>query len=135
MFRYDFPPETGPVGNFLNDLAVDDAHGFVYIANVGGGSEPALVVVDLNNKNSRRFTASPALGAEDVDLVMEGRPIGLRSEDGKVKPVRIAVNPITLSADGETLFFGAMNGETWYRVPARLLREGARDEAIAAAIA
>ncbi len=69
-------------------------------------------MVNLNNKNSRRFTASPALGAEDVDLVVEGRPIGLRGEDGKVKPVRIAVNPITLSADGETLFFGAMNGET-----------------------
>jgi hypothetical protein len=23
-FRYDFPSETGPVGSFLNDLAVDD---------------------------------------------------------------------------------------------------------------
>jgi sugar lactone lactonase YvrE len=45
------------------------------------------------------------------------------------------LNPITLSADGETLYFGAMNGETWYRVPARLLREGADDATIAAAIA
>ena len=61
--------------------------------------------------------------------------IGPRGEDGKVKPARIAVNPITLSADGETLFFGAMTGQTWYQVPARLLREGAGDAEIAKAIA
>ncbi|WP_020505504.1 L-dopachrome tautomerase-related protein [Lamprocystis purpurea] len=134
VYRYDFPPETGPAGSFLNDLAVDDARGFVYIADVGGSQSPALVVLDLNQRRSRRFTASPALQAEDVDLVVEGRVIGPRGEDGKVKPARIALNPITLSADGETLFFGAMNGETWYQVPARLLREGATDAVIAAAI-
>ena len=67
--------------------------------------------------------------------MVEGRVIGLRGADGKVKPARIAVNPITLSADGETLYFGAMNGKTWYQVPARLLREGADDATIAAAIA
>ncbi len=134
VFRYDFPPETGPAGSFLNDLAVDDARGFVYLADVGGNSAPALVMVDLNHKTSRRFAASPALQAEDVDLVVEGQVIGRRGEDGKVKPARVGLNPITLSADGETLYFGAMNGETWYRLPARLLREGADDAAVAAAI-
>ncbi len=133
-FRHDFPPETGPVGSFLNDLAVDGERGFVYIADVGGQHAPALVTVDLNRGTSRRFTASPALQAEDVDLVVEGRVITLPGEGGKPKPARIAVNPITLSADGETLYFGAMNGETWHRVPARLLREGANDDRIAAAI-
>jgi sugar lactone lactonase YvrE len=133
-FRYDFPPETGPVGSFLNDLAVDDERGFVYIADVGGDHEPALVTVDLNTQTSRRFSTSPALQAEDLDLVVEGRVIGTRGDDGQVQPARIAVNPITLSADGETLYFGAMNGKTWYRVPAHLLREGAGDEAIAGAI-
>ena len=135
VYRYDFPPETGPVGSFLNDLAVDDARGFVYLADVGGSHEPALVTVDLKAHASRRFTASPALQAEDLDLVVEGRVIGPRGEDGKVKPARVAVNPITLSADGETLYFGAMTGETWYQVPARLLREGAEDAEIAKAIA
>jgi sugar lactone lactonase YvrE len=135
VFRYDFPPETGPAGSFLNDLAVDDARGFVYIADPGGSREPALVVVDLNKRTSRRFTASPALQSEDVDLVVEGRAIRLRGDDGKVKPARIAVNPITLAANGETLYFGAMNGKTWYRVPTRLFREGAEDATVAAAIA
>ena len=134
VFRYDFPPETGPAGSFLNDLAVDDERGFVYIADVGGAGEPALVTVDINNSSSRRFSASPALRAEDLDLLVEGRVIGTKGSDGRVKPARIAVNPITLSADGETLYFGAMNGKTWYQVPARLLRDGAPEETIAAAI-
>ena len=134
VFRYDFPPETGPAGSFLNDLAVDDERGFVYLADVGGNREPGLVVVDLTRLTSRRFAASPALQAEDVDLVVEGRVIGPRGDDGQVEPVRITLNPITLSGDGETLYFGAMNGETWYRLPARLLRDGAEDATIAAAI-
>lgn len=135
VYRYDFPPETAPPGTFLNDLAVDADRGFVYIADPGGGQAPALVTLDLDQRTSRRFTASPALQAEDLDLVVEGRVIGLPGADGKPKPARIAVNPITLSADGETLYFGAMNGKTWYQVPARLLREGADEATLAAAIA
>jgi sugar lactone lactonase YvrE len=135
VHRYDFPEDTAPAGSFLNDLAVDADRGFVYIADVGGSFEPALVVVDLAQDASRRFTASPALAAEDVDLMVDGRVLGPRDAAGNLSPARIALNPITLSADGETLYFGAMNGETWYRLPARLLREGADDAALAAAIA
>jgi hypothetical protein len=98
-FRYDFPPETGPADSFLNDLSVDDERGFVYIADVGGSHQ------------------------EDVDLVVEGRVIGFQGPDGQLQPARRAVNPITLSADGETLCFGAVNGETWYRLPARVVYE------------
>jgi len=138
VFRHNFPPETGPVGSFLNDLAVDAQRGFVYIADVGANTdsaiEPAIVVVDLAANRSRRFTASDTLAAEDVDLVVEGRVLGPRDADGKLDPARIALNPITLSADGETLYFGAMNGTNWYAVPARLLRDGADDETVAAAI-
>jgi sugar lactone lactonase YvrE len=90
--------------------------------------------VDLDTKTSRRFTNSAALIAEDVDLIVEGRVIGFQGEDGQLKPARIAVNPITLSADGQVLYFGAMNGETWYQLPTRLLREGAEDKEIAAGI-
>lgn len=133
-FRHDFPPETAPLGSFLNDLAVDDERGFVYLADIGGAQGPALVTVDLNRQVSRRFGASPALQAEDVDLVVEGRVIGTRDQGEGFRAARVAVNPITLSADGETLYFGAMTGRTWYRLPTHLLREGAEESAIAAAI-
>jgi sugar lactone lactonase YvrE len=135
VFRYDFPPETGPAGSFLNDLAVDDERGFVYIADPGGTREPGLVTVDINQPSSRRFSASPALQAEDVDLVVGERLISTKGKDGVFKPARVPLNPITLSANGETLYFGAMNGRTWYQIPAKLLREAANDAAIAAAIA
>lgn len=135
VWRHGFPPEAAPPGSFLNDLAVDDRRGFVYIADPGGTVEPALVVVDVNAGTSRRFTASTALQAEDLDLVVDGRVLGKPGADGQFQPARVGVNPITLSADGETLFFGAMTGATWYRLPTRLLREGADDATIAAAIA
>ena len=85
LFRYDFPADTGPVGSFLNDLAVDDERGFVYIADVGGAAEPALVTVDLNAGSSRRFTASESLQAEDVDLVVDGRS-GQATGEGRTAP-------------------------------------------------
>lgn len=134
VFRYDFPSETGPKGSFLQDVAVDEDHGFVYIADVGGAHEPAIVVVDLGKNASRRFTGHPSLSPEDVDLVVEEKVITIADADGQPKPARIGINPITLSADKETLFYGAMNGTNWYRVPARLFREGADDAAIAAAV-
>jgi sugar lactone lactonase YvrE len=49
------------------------------------------------------------------------------------QPARVGVNPLTLSADGKILYFGAATGTHWYSVPTSLLRSG-RDEAIAAAI-
>ncbi|MEN8175863.1 MAG: L-dopachrome tautomerase-related protein [Pseudomonadota bacterium] len=134
VFRHDFPAETGPVGSFIQDLAVDDRNGWVYLADVGGVHEPAIVVVNLDTNRSRRFTASPALQAEDVDLVVENRILQMPDAQGELQPARLAINPITLSRDGETLFFGAMTGTTWYQVPTRLFREGTDDESIAAAI-
>lgn len=134
VYRYDFPPETAPPGSFLNDLAVDDREGFVYIADPGGVAEPALVILDLNAGTSRRFTASPTLQSENVDLRVGGQIVGTRGANGEFKPVRVAVNPITLSADRENLYFGAMTGTNWYQVPTHWFRDGADDATIAAAI-
>ncbi|WP_202820659.1 L-dopachrome tautomerase-related protein [Variovorax sp. JS1663] len=67
-------------------------------------------------------------------MVVEGKPFLLGGEGGSKSPARIGINPITLSANGETIYFGAMNGINWYSVPARLLREGAADAQIASAI-
>lgn len=133
-FRYDFPESTGAKGTFLQDLAVDAKRGFVYLADIGGQFDPAIVVVDIKKKTSRRFTGHPSLEAEDVDLVVDGRAAVFPNAEGKSEPARIAINPITLSADGETLYYGAMTGKTWWQVPTAPLRNGDRDATIAAAI-
>lgn len=130
VYRYDFPESA--TGTIMQDLAVDGERGFVYIADCG--SNPAIVVVDTNNNSSRRFENHPSLQAENVDAIVEGEQLLFPNSEGKMQPARVPVNPITLSADGETLYFGAMNGETWYSASAGLFRAGESDRAIGAAI-
>lgn len=133
-FRYDFPATTGPKGGFMQDLAVDADRGFAYIADIGGQHKPAIVVVDLNHKTSRRFAGHPSLQAEDIDMVIDGKVTLFPNARGELKPARVAINPITLAADGMTLYYGAMSGKTWWRLPTVYLRQGASDRIVAAAI-
>jgi sugar lactone lactonase YvrE len=133
-FRYDFPESTAAKGTFLQDLAVDAKRGFVYIADIGGQFKPAIVVVDINKKTSRRFTGHPSLNAEDVNLVVDGVVAVFPNAEGKIGPARVAINPITLSADGETLYYGAMTGKTWWQVSTAPLRNGSSNKTIAATI-
>lgn len=132
VYRHDFDKNTAPATQILQDLAVDAERGVVYIADCG--LEPAIVMVDLHSGNARRFSNHPALAADDIELVVEGKPLLFPGEGGKMAPARVGINPITLSADGETLFFGAMNGTSWYGLPARLLRNKAPDQVIGKAI-
>lgn len=132
VFRMDFPENIAPRGGIIQDLGVDAERGFVYIADCG--STPAIVTVDINNKTARRFTNHPSLNAENVDLVVEGQTLKFPDANGKMQNARVPINPITLSADGETIYYGAMNGETLYSVPARLFREGATNAQIGQAI-
>jgi len=132
VFRMDFPEAIGPRGGIMQDLAVDAERGFVYIADCG--PTPAIVVVDIKQNSARRFTDHPSLNAENVNLVVEGKTLKFPDANGNMQNARIPINPITLSADGQTIFYGAMNGETLYSVPAQLFREGASQERIRAAI-
>lgn len=134
VYRLDLSEAVAPKSKTLvQDLAIDDRNGFVYIADPGIAVPPAIIVVDLQRKTARRFEAHPSLKSEDVDLVVEEKVIG-RTVNGKFTPNRIGINPISLSADRETLFYGAMTGTSLWSVPTQLLREGANDQTIAAAI-
>ena len=133
-FSLSLPTDSCPPGTYPQDLAVDDRRGFAYLADIGGVRRPAIITVDLNSRRVRRFEAHASLGPEEVDLMVEGRRLVFPDGRGGFQPARIGINPITLSADGETLFYGPMCGLGWYAVPARLFREGAPDSAVAAAI-
>lgn len=39
-FRCGFPHQTGPVDSFLNDLAVDDERGFLFVASCASSPAP-----------------------------------------------------------------------------------------------
>jgi hypothetical protein len=95
VFRNEFPEEVAPRDGILQDLAVDAERGFVYLADCG--PTPAIVILDLSKNTSRRFIGHPALQAEDIDLVVEGKKLVFPDGKGRFGPARIAVNPITLS--------------------------------------
>lgn len=118
--RYEFPATSAAAGSFLNDLAVDAERGFVYIADIGGSGQPGIVVVDLSNPeaiSSHRFDGASAFAPEDVDVVVDGNVVRMGGE-----PARIGINPITISADGQTVYFGPMSATSYYRVSADQLR-------------
>ena len=133
-FFFSFPKEIAPPGSFVQDLAVDPAGGYVYLADIGGQVSPAIIFLDTTTRKARRFEASETLGSEDVDLKVEGKVLVAPGEPAGGKPARVAVNPITLSADNNTIFFGAMTGTKWYSLPSRVLREELDDTVVAKSI-
>ena len=125
VYKYEFPAGIAPKGSFIQDLAVDELNGWIYFADI---ANPGIVALNTKTKEIRRFE-DPSLLTENIDMVIDGKVIHFGGA-----PARVAVNPITLSKDRETLYFGAMNGTTWYQVPAKLFREGASDDTISQAI-
>jgi sugar lactone lactonase YvrE len=134
LFNLALPQDTCPPGTYPQDLAIDDVNEFAYLADIGGSGKPAIIAINLKTKQVRRFEGHPSLAAEDVDLMLEGKRLTFPDAAGEIQSARIGINPITLSADKNTIFYGPMCGLGWYSVPAQLFREGADDQRIAAAI-
>jgi sugar lactone lactonase YvrE len=133
-FSYTLPNEAAPKGCFIQDLVVDDERDFIFLADAGGSSKPALIVVDARNQRSWRYDDLPQFQSEDFDLVVRGFRLTDPLQVGKQVPGRFALGILTLSPDGETVFFGATTGTSWYALPAALLRNHAPKREIAASI-
>lgn len=113
-----------PRDAFLNDLVVDRDHDAVYIADPAGGANAAIVVVDLKTKKARRVLEGHAsVVPEDVDLVIDGAPVRVRTPDGNEIRPRIGINPIAADAQNEWLYYGPMHGTRLYRVRTADLRD------------
>ncbi|MFO1154964.1 MAG: L-dopachrome tautomerase-related protein [Rhodospirillales bacterium] len=124
------PPPAAVEISFLNDFALDTVNGFAYIADFGEGPRGgAIVVVDLMSGEARRVLAGhPYTSAEDVRMVIDGRPVRMRGADGQVVEPRVAINPISIDALAEWVYFGAMHGTSLYRVRAADLRDASLSE-------
>ena len=101
---YHLPCQTSVDENsFLNDLAIDLTHNAIYIADTGTAS---ILVVDLKTGSVRRTLSSSAqTKPEDNDMIIDGRVVTLNGQ-----PSRIGINPITIDAKDEYVYFGAMSG-------------------------
>lgn len=122
-FELTFPEDIAPKGSFVQDLAVDATNGVVYLADI---HTPGILVVDIAGKTVRRVKAHPSFNAENTDMKIDGAVVNFGGA-----PARVGINPLTLSADRDTLHYGAMNGTTWYAISAKALRAGDDDAALA----
>lgn len=126
--------------SFIQDLAIDLTHGAIYLADMGradltGDSVPALIVVDLASGTSRRVLHAHALlqAEDDADIVIDGSRAHIATPDGPTPS--LGLNPITIDADGRSVYFGAMNGRTVYRVATADLRDASlSDDELAARV-
>jgi sugar lactone lactonase YvrE len=106
-----------PSNSFLNDLAVDRKHETVYITDPAGGSNAALIVVDLTSGTARRvLDGSVYTRPEDVDTVINGNTLSIGGQ-----PIRIGVDSLTIDPNNEWVYFGALSGEKLYRVHTQYL--------------
>ncbi len=115
----ELPPPATPPDAFVNDLAIDLKRNAIYIADPAGGANAALIVVDLKTNHARRVLQShDSVVPEAVDLIIDGRPVQIKNEDGSIHRPRLGVNPITIDSEAEWVYFGPMSGMSLYRVRA-----------------
>lgn len=123
------PPPATREGAFVNDLAIDEAHAAIYIADPARGEDAALIVVDLETGLARRvLQGHRSVVPEDMDLIIDGRPVEIRQPDGSTRRPRVGVNPIALDTEAGWLYFGPMHGTSLYRVRTADLLDGGLDE-------
>lgn len=112
-----------PDNAFLNDLAVDRTSDAIYVADPAGGNNAAIIVIDLTTGQARRvLEGHKSVTPEDIDLVIDGKPVEIKLPDGKLIRPHVGINPIALDARDEWLYFGPMHGGTLYRVRTTDLR-------------
>lgn len=113
------PPPVAPKDQFVNDFAVDLAHRHIFISDPAGGADAALIVVDIDTGAARRVLQGHAsVLPENVDLVIDGKPIQVKDGQGRLARPHIGVNPITEDLQNEWVYFGPMHGHSLYRVKA-----------------
>lgn len=118
LFRViHLPSPITPENAFVNDLAIDEKHDAIYIADPAGGNNAALIVVDINTGSARRvLQGHTSVVPEDIDLVIDDKPVQIKKSDGGLVRPRVGVNPIGLDAQSEYLYYGAMHGTSLYRL-------------------
>lgn len=114
------PPSVAPQNAFVNDLAVDKRHNHIFISDPAGGSNAAVIVVNLKTGKARRvLEGDKSVVHENLDLVIDNRPIRVKDANGKLTRPHIGINPIAEDFNNKWVYFGAMHGHSFYRIRAK----------------
>jgi sugar lactone lactonase YvrE len=125
VFRLVADDDVAESGSMWNDLEVDVARDVAYIADPSPFEfDPSIVVVDLKTKACRRVLLNDRSVDQDPDhVVVRGRFMKVYG-----LPLRVDVDTICLSPDGEFLYYGPLTARTLWRVPTAALRDEALDD-------
>lgn len=122
-------------GMFSQDLRVSPDGKTVYLADTGAFflSSPALVVFDVDTRTTRRvLEGHPSIEPQDWQIRTADGPYTLAY--GLVT-FSVGVDGLTVSHDGQWLYYATMSHDTLFRVPTEALRDPTRSaEALAAAV-
>jgi hypothetical protein len=103
--------------SYLNDIRIDEEKQIGYITD---SNEGALVVVDLNSGNAKRFLAQdPTTKSENKVLIVEGKEV--RNEQGEL--VNFHSDGIALNPMRTYLYWRPINGVSLYRLSTSLLND------------
>ncbi|MEH6347381.1 MAG: L-dopachrome tautomerase-related protein [Bermanella sp.] len=121
--------------SFLQDFALDEKRGYLYIADMtfpapGAKARPAFVVVNLQTGKARRILegAKPLMPVRQ-DVVINGSLMGTQVENGQSAPWHLGLNPIAIDPSFSWVYFGTVNGKDVYRIPAKTLADTIGNEA------
>ena len=108
--------------SFLNDLMIDNANGFVYIADSGIFTDPlqgGLIVYNMRTKELRRVLHQH-VSTQDVP----GYWFKIAEKSvWKDRPMRTGADGIALSADRKTLYWCPLTGRNLYAIDTAFLRD------------
>lgn len=109
--------------SFLNDLVVDNKHGFIYITDSGNGWPDHPVVGGIIVYNMRKKTFRRVLDRHYSTQDFPGFVFEIDSKPVfKDRPIKIGSDGIALSADRSTLYYCPVTGRNLYAIDTALLR-------------
>lgn len=125
--RYEFTTaDTDRKCSFLNDVAVDNTNGFVYIADSGIFCNPlkgGILVYDIKANKAKRVLSAPEFVNDEAYIFqIHGRDV-LKAKDGKPNPMRTGADGIALSGDKKTLYWTNLTGNRLLSVPTTVIRD------------
>lgn len=110
-----FDPEVAELGSFLQDLQIDPAGHYVFIADASVvRRNPGIVVYDIEEEKARRVLDSdPSVSPQNWVIRNEGEDVEFF---GGLITLQPGVDGIALGRTGKWLYYGAMAHDTLYRV-------------------
>lgn len=116
-FRYEAGTGAAAANSFFNDIALAPMHGALFLSDPAGGANAALIAVDMETGEARRLLEGDrSVVPEEIAAYINGKMLGFPGRNGQTTPLRGAVNPITIDAAEEFVYYAPMSGTAVYRV-------------------